>query len=144
MKTDFRSRCPVSSALDLFGDKWSLLIIRDMLILEKSTFKQFSQSSEKIASNILSSRLKQLEENKIIYKEKCPLDKKVKHYRLTKKGLALTPVITELLFWGDKHLRGQNPILSHFKKNNILGSKAEYIDQVESNYREHLLEDHHH
>ena len=68
----FRSGCPISSSLDVVGDKWSLLIIRDMLIKHKKTFKEISNSDEKIAPSILSARLKLLESYKLITKRKLP------------------------------------------------------------------------
>ena len=70
MKNEFRSNCPVSCALDLVGDKWTLVIMRDMLMFGKETFKDFSESGEGIATNILSSRLKMLKEKKVITKHK--------------------------------------------------------------------------
>ena len=76
MKNEFRSGCPISSTLDVVGDKWSLLIIRDMLIKHKKTFKEISDSDEKIAPSILSARLKLLESYKLIFKTKVPKIKK--------------------------------------------------------------------
>ena len=70
MKNEFRSNCPVSCALDLVGDKWTLVIMRDMFMFGKETFKDFSESGEGIATNILSSRLKMLKEKKVITKHK--------------------------------------------------------------------------
>ena len=99
MKCEFRSNCPVASALDLVGDKWTLLIIKMMVLEGKRTFKDFSESDESIASNILSSRLKMLEEFEIIRKEKLPHNKKTNIYILTQKGLELTPTIMELALW---------------------------------------------
>ena len=80
MKGDLRSNCPVSCALDVLGDKWTLIIVRDMLLFGKETFKDFSESSEGIATNILSSRLKSLEEFGIATKHKSPTNKKVNIY----------------------------------------------------------------
>ena len=74
---DFRSDCPVSCALDVIGDKWTLIIIRDMLIFGKNTFKELSESDENIATNILSSRLRLLAEYNIITKQKLPNNKKI-------------------------------------------------------------------
>ncbi len=76
MKNEFRSGCPIASALDIVGDKWSLLIIRDMLIKHKKTFKGISDSDERIAPSILSTRLKLLESYKLIFKTKVPENKK--------------------------------------------------------------------
>ena len=76
MKKEFRSGCPISSIIDVVGDKWSLLIIRDMLVKHKKTFKEISDSYEKIAPSILSARLKLLESYKLIFKTKCQITKK--------------------------------------------------------------------
>ena len=110
MKKEFRSGCPVSSSLDVVGDKWSLLIIRDMLVKHKKTFKQMSDSYEKIAPSILSARLKLLESYKLIFKTKVPDNKKENIYLLTEKGIRLTPIIIEFSLWGNYNMREFNEI----------------------------------
>tara|TARA_B110000459_G_scaffold103949_1_gene115469 strand:+ start:78 stop:497 length:420 start_codon:yes stop_codon:yes gene_type:complete len=110
MKKEFRSGCPISSTLDVVGDKWSLLIIRDMLVKHKKTFKQMSDSYEKIAPSILSSRLKLLESYKLIFKTKVPDNKKENIYLLTEKGIRLTPIIIEFSLWGNSNMREFNEI----------------------------------
>ena len=110
MKKKFRSGCPISSALDVVGDKWSLLIIRDMLIKHKKTFKEISDSDERIAPSILSARLKLLESYKLIFKTKVPENKKENIYLLTKKGIRLTPIIIEFSLWGNSNMREFNEI----------------------------------
>jgi DNA-binding HxlR family transcriptional regulator len=110
MKKEFRSGCPVSSSLDVVGDKWSLLIIRDMLVKHKKTFKQMSDSYEKIAPSILSARLKLLESYKLIFKTKAPENKKENIYLLTEKGIRLTPIIIEFSLWGNSNMREFNKI----------------------------------
>ena len=111
MNHAFRCNCPITSALDLVGDKWTLVIIKQMLLEGKKTFKDFSESDESIASNILSSRLKMLENLKMIRKDKLPHNKKTNLYLLTEKGLGLTPTIVELTLWGDGNLREDNSSL---------------------------------
>ena len=110
MKKEFRSGCPVSSSLDVVGDKWSLLIIRDMLVKHKKTFKQMSDSYEKIAPSILSARLKLLESYKLIFKTKASENKKENIYLLTEKGIRLTPIIIEFSLWGNYNMREFNEI----------------------------------
>jgi DNA-binding HxlR family transcriptional regulator len=110
MKKEFRSGCPISSTLDVVGDKWSLLIIRDMLVKHKKTFKEISDSDEKIAPSILSARLKLLESYKLILKTKVPDNKKENIYLLTEKGVRLTPIIIEFSLWGDFNMREFNKI----------------------------------
>jgi DNA-binding HxlR family transcriptional regulator len=105
METKYRCNCPFTSALDVLGDKWMLVIIKQMLIENKETFKDFTESDEGIATNILSSKLKQLEEFGLITKFKLPNNKKSVYYHLTDKALDLIPIILELGIWSDKHLR---------------------------------------
>jgi DNA-binding HxlR family transcriptional regulator len=102
-KIEFRSTCPISTALDIFGDKWSLLIIRDLVFNEKSTYGEFLNSEEKIATNILADRLALLEAGGIISKHNHPEHKLKVLYKLTQKGLELTPVLIEIIAWSEKH-----------------------------------------
>jgi DNA-binding HxlR family transcriptional regulator len=101
---NFRSDCPISSALDLFGDKWSLLIIRDLVYFGKRTFKDFSNAAEGISSARLSDRLCKLEVLDLIVKSNHPTNKKVFIYTLTEKGMDLFPVIAEYIRWSNKYL----------------------------------------
>ena len=112
MKSDFRCKCPITSALDIVGDKWSLVVIKQMLFEGKSTFKDFTESTESIATNILSARLNMLENFGIIDKAKLPTNKKTNIYTLTEKGLALTPVLIELTLWSKYNILEFNPELN--------------------------------
>lgn len=98
-----RSECPLSGFLDVLGDKWSLLIIRDLMFGGKNTFGDFLKSTEGIATNILASRLLTMEENGFIEKLKDPINKKVPIYKLTPKGKNLKPVLIEIYLWTDKY-----------------------------------------
>src|SRR6056297_764371 len=108
---DFRCNCPFTSALDALGDKWMLVIVKQMLVEGKDTFKDFTESDEAIATNVLSTKLKLLEELGIIIKTKRPDNKKTNLYLLTEKGLSLTPVLVELASWSDSYLRDVHPSL---------------------------------
>lgn len=110
MKTNFRSGCPIASTLDIIGDKWSLLIIRDMLIQHKMTFKDFSASDEQIAPSILSARLKLLTYYGLISKHKKSHNKKENIYLLTEKAMELASILLDITIWGDKHLKAFNDI----------------------------------
>lgn len=99
-----RSLCGVSSVLDIIGDKWSLLIIRDMMFNEKHTYSDFINSEEKIATNILADRLEVLEANGLITKEPHPESKAKFLYRLTPKSFDLLPVMLEMVVWSDKYM----------------------------------------
>lgn len=98
-----RSGCPVSIALEEFGDRWSLLIIRDLMVRGFRTFKNFQESGEGIATNVLAGRLRGLETAGIITPEKDAADKRRINYRLTEKGIGLAPVLLELLIWSTRH-----------------------------------------
>jgi DNA-binding HxlR family transcriptional regulator len=131
MKKLFRSGCPISSTLEVVGDKWSLLIIRDMLINHKNTFKEISDSDERIAPSILSARLKLLESYQIITKKKFPENKKENIYLLTEKGIGFAPIIFEFSLWGDTYMRGFNEIDT---TDDLKVDKTMIIDTVQNNY----------
>jgi DNA-binding HxlR family transcriptional regulator len=102
-KIQHRSSCPIAYSLDYIGDKWVLLILRDLIFTNKSSYGDFLTSEEKIATNILADRLKSLEENGFI-KSTVSLEKKNKfNYSLTEKGIDLIPAIVELMIWGSKY-----------------------------------------
>lgn len=98
-----RSGCPVSAALDVLGDRWSLLLVRDMMVRGYRTFREFQRSGEGIATNILADRLQKLEAGGVVLREPAAEDGRSTHYRLTAKGIALAPVLLELLIWGAHH-----------------------------------------
>jgi DNA-binding HxlR family transcriptional regulator len=102
-KNSHRSGCPVSISLEIFGDRWSLLIIRDLMVRGFRTFKEFQESGEGIASNILADRLQKLGASGIITAELDQRDTRRMNYRLTEKGIDLAPVLLELLIWGARH-----------------------------------------
>ena len=98
-KSRQRSECPVSVSLDVLGDRWSLLIVRDMMVRGYRTFREFQRAGEGIATNILSDRLHRLEGAGVLIAEPVEGDGRSAHYRLTPKGIALAPVLLELLIW---------------------------------------------
>ena len=102
-KSKRRSGCPVSISLEIFGDRWSLLIIRDLMVRGLRTFRQFEESGEGIASNILADRLEKLQAAGILTAEAEERDGRRLNYRLTEKGIDLAPVLLELLIWGARH-----------------------------------------
>ncbi|MBE0636908.1 MAG: helix-turn-helix transcriptional regulator [Bacteroidales bacterium] len=139
MRSDFRCNCPFTSALDVLGDKWMLVIVKQMLIQDKETFKDFTESEEAIATNILSAKLKLLEELGIIIKTKPPNNKKTNLYLLTDKGLALTPILVELAIWSDNHLRDIHPTIVNGEAMGFLrDDKAAFASVLEKKYREKL------
>jgi DNA-binding HxlR family transcriptional regulator len=104
-----RSGCPVSISLELLGDRWSLLIVRDLMVRGYRTFKEFQAAGEGIASNILTDRLRRLEEVGIIETEAAEEDGRRVHYRLTERGIDLAPLLLDLLVWGARHAETSAP-----------------------------------
>ena len=98
-----RSDCPISCSLDVFGDKWSLLIIRDIMLRGKLSYSEFLKSEEKIATNILVNRLNILEAENILSKKVSPENKSKFIYSLTEKGIDLLPIVIEIMDWGAKY-----------------------------------------
>jgi len=131
-----RSGCPVSISLERFGDRWSLLIIRDLMIRGFRTFKDFQGSSEGIASNILADRLRRLETAGIVSAEEEETDGRRVNYRLTEKGIDLAPVLLELLIWGARHEETGAPcaLIENMEKN-----REEVLAEVRRRWREHDL-----
>lgn len=102
-KKKLRSHCPVNFGLENFGDRWSLLILRDIIFRGKKTYGEFLKSEEKIATNILASRLVTLENDGIIIKRANPDDARKDLYMLTEKGLDLIPLMFEMILWSAKY-----------------------------------------
>ncbi|MEL6562613.1 MAG: helix-turn-helix domain-containing protein [Bacteroidota bacterium] len=139
MKQEFRCDCPITSALDVLGDKWMLVIIKQMLIEEMRTFKAFIESDEAISTNILSLKLKCLERYGLITRKNHPTNKKTKLYHLTEKGLSLTPIVVELALWSDNSLREFNPIMRESDELELMKkNKEKFIEKLKASYREKL------
>jgi DNA-binding HxlR family transcriptional regulator len=125
-KVKRRSGCPVSISLEMLGDRWSLLVIRDLMVRGYRTFKDFQGSSEKIASNILGDRLRKLEAAGIVSAETEKTDGRRINYRLTEKGIDLAPVLLDLLIWAARHEQ--------------TGAPCAVIDDMEKNREQVLAE----
>ena len=130
-----RSSCPLTSALDIIGDKWSLLIIRD-IFLGKKTFTEFLNSGEKIATNILSNRLELLISCGLLLVTKMPNDQKTKIYYLTDSGIDMYPIIYEMMRWSERNLKKKfgplgMELLNSFQKK----SADKVITETTSKYR---------
>ena len=102
-REDIRSHCPVNYGLEIFGDKWSLLIVRDIVFIGKKTYGEFLKSEEGFATNVLASRLAFLEEQGILSKRPDPDDRRKDLYSLTEKGLDLIPILLGIVVWSAKH-----------------------------------------
>jgi DNA-binding HxlR family transcriptional regulator len=127
-KISRRSMCPISSTLDIVGDKWTLLIVRDLMFDGKKTYGEFLRSREKIATNILADRLQVLETNGIVEKKAFPGNKAKNLYELTPKGIDLLPVLLEIVLWGDKHF--DTPDHVHRAAGEIRENKENAIKQI--------------
>ncbi|MGB2128977.1 MAG: winged helix-turn-helix transcriptional regulator [Flavicella sp.] len=137
MKNEFRSSCPVTSALDIVGDKWTLVIVKQMLLEGKKTFKDFSECEEAIATNILSTRLKSMESFGFVRKESLPHNKKTKLYVLTEKGLSLAPIVIELAIWASSGACGEEHKVANDERLNILiDDKEKGIQNIITTYKE--------
>ena len=110
-----RSECPVVFALDLFGDRWTLLIIRDMVFSGRTTYGDFLNAGEGISTNILADRLKRLEDEGIVTKHRDPDHGAKYRYRMTKKGLDLVPVMVEMIRWSAVH-QPDTPVSRAFRR----------------------------
>jgi DNA-binding HxlR family transcriptional regulator len=129
-----RSGCPVSIALEVVGDRWSLLILRDLMIRGYRTFKEFEASGEGIATNILADRLERLEQAGIIATEEDENDGRKLNYRLTGKGIDLAPVLLELLIWGAQHEKTDAPCALIEK---IASSRERLLTEVRRRWENH-------
>lgn len=132
---EFRSSCPIGSVLDLLGDKWSLLIIRDMMFFGKTTYSEFAESVERIASNILSDRLKKLEEFGFIQKLNHPTNLKTKVYTLTEQGVDLIPTMLELLKWSDQYLHEHIAPEARYFAQMLRKDRAGTINNIRNNIK---------
>jgi len=142
-KINKRSDCRISFALDIFGDKWTLLILRDLMLRGKSYYGDFLESEENIATNILSDRLQVLEHTGIVQKSRDPQNKTKYKYRLTRKGLDLLPILVEIMLWSSKYapkinakqypLKKQLEVLLHKDKSKFM---KDIIQDVEKNQLE--------
>jgi DNA-binding HxlR family transcriptional regulator len=132
-KLKHRSGCPVNMCLEVFGDRWSLLIVRDLMVRGYRTFKEFQESGEHIASNILADRLQRLEAAGILMSEPEATDGRRINYRLTEKGIDLAPILLDLLIWGARHEQadGSCSLILKMQKN-----REEILSEVRRRWRE--------
>lgn len=136
-----RSPCAISNVLDIFGDKWTLLIVRDLIFHGKHEYKEFLASPEGIATNILSNRLKRLQAAGVVQEISHPENRSRKLYYLTKKGKALLPILKEMLLWGEKFLPEKTeimkPIFERLKKDEK-GFAKEILSRLKKWEKENL------
>lgn len=134
-KIQKRSDCPISYCLDFFGDKWTLLIIRDIVIYDKNTFGDFLNSEEGMATNVLTDRLKMLEAEGFLIKYPVP-GKPRTAYTLTENGVTLIPMIVELSEWGANYSQTNNSKSREAFAKALKKNKAGLIKQLKEKYLE--------
>ena len=131
--SDRRSDCPLSIALEIFGDRWTLLVLRDLLFKRLSTFRDFEESGEGIATNVLADRLKKLQEQGIIEGRRSEHDARVITYRPTAKGLDILPAIIEMILWAARYEETAAPpkVLRR-----LTHDREAFIAEIRSQFRE--------
>jgi DNA-binding HxlR family transcriptional regulator len=116
MQSTPRSRCPISLALELIGDRWTLIILRDLMMRGRTRYQDLLAAEEGIATNVLADRLKRLEEAKVITKTRDPDNGKQFLYAPTAKALDLLPVLFDLMRWSAKHDKRTDQSISFLKR----------------------------
>jgi DNA-binding HxlR family transcriptional regulator len=130
-----RSGCPLNASVETLGDRWSLLIIRDMMLRGFRTYKQFLESYEGIATNILADRLRKLQAHEIITTDRDPSDGRKLIYLLTAKGIDLAPVLTEMVLWSAGHEDTGNQALVR----QIQNDKEQFLAHVRQRWAEKTI-----
>jgi DNA-binding HxlR family transcriptional regulator len=125
-----RSRCPLNASVEILGDRWSLLIIRDMMLRGFKSYNEFLGSWEGIATNILADRLRNLQRHGIIAAERDATDGRKVIYWLTKKGIDLAPVLTEMVLWAARHEQTENEALVRLMSKD----KKEFVAEIRSRW----------
>jgi DNA-binding HxlR family transcriptional regulator len=131
-----RSGCPLNASVEMLGDRWSLLILRDMMLRGFQTFNEFLHSDEKIASNILADRLRRLESFGIVEAEQDPSDGRKIIYTLAPKGIDLAPVLTEMVLWAARHEETGNEALVRQMRT----GKEELLDSVRERWAKRRMD----
>lgn len=127
-----RSPCPLNASVEMLGDRWSLLILRDMMVWGFKTYKEFLSSHEKIATNVLADRLRRLENSGIIASKPDPSDGRKLIYALTAKGIDLAPVLAEMVLWAARYEKtGNQPLIRQLK-----GNKEHVISLIRQTWAE--------
>jgi len=132
-KAQRRSSCPVNASLEILGDRWSLLIIRDLMLRSYRTYKEFLSSDEGIATNILAERLQRLDAAGIISTSRDAEDRRKVVYRLTAKGIDLAPIVVELILWGAQHESTGAPPAAIRK---MRGRREQFLSAIRRNWEE--------
>lgn len=133
---EVRSHCPINFTIEHFGDKWSLLIIRDLMFKGKRHYNEFLEAGEKVSTSVLGDRLKMLEEMGIISKGKDTVKKSRIRYSLTQKGIDLLPIMIEMIIWGGE----KDPFTESPKE--FMEQAINHREDLIKGIREQLIKDH--
>jgi DNA-binding HxlR family transcriptional regulator len=131
-----RSECPLNASVEMLGDRWSLLIIRDMMLQGARTYNEFLECYERIATNILADRLRKLVANGIIIAKPDRSDRRKWIYRLTAKGIDLAPILTEMVLWASAHEDTGNQALVRLMRQD----KEKFLAEVRKRWSKSLLQ----
>jgi DNA-binding HxlR family transcriptional regulator len=137
MRQDARSTCPISTGLEIVGDRWTLLIVRDMMFAGKRHFREFLQSEEGVSSNVLADRLAMLVERGLVTRTDDPAHAQKAIYSLTELGLSLLPVIASLSRWTQTHF----PETRRPEARVFLKADEAAIHELQKTLRRRLLKD---
>lgn len=131
-RTGRRSGCPIGIALDLFGDPWTLLIVRDLMFKDRNTYNQFLASGEGVTTTLLADRLARLVADGLVEAEPDPFDGRKIRYELTEKGIALAPLLVEMVLWSAEHERTDAPpeVVAFMKSD-----KSRFLEDVRSAWK---------
>lgn len=128
-----RSGCPLNAALEMLGDRWSLLVVRDLMFRGRRSFQEFLGAEEGIATNILAERLRRLETLGIVERRADPGDARRSLYRLTEKGIDLAPALVELMLWAARHEKTAAPPATLRR---MASRREEFLQEVRERWRE--------
>ena len=139
-----RSDCPINFAVETFGDKWSLVILRDIIFWGKHTYGEFLKSDERIATNILANRLEYLEKDGLIEKSPHPGDRRKDYYSVTEKGIGLVPMLIEMIAWSAHqdtwqtmdHCDATPQQVAFVQKAATMKNKSKLVEDVKKTVRE--------
>lgn len=128
-----RSDCPLNVSLEIFGDRWTLLIVRDLMLKGLNTFREFLEGGEAVASNVLTDRLNRLEAHGIVERRPNAQDGRSHIYRLTEKGIQLAPVLLEMILWAARHEKTAAPA-SEVKR--MMRQRESYLAEIRARWEQ--------
>jgi DNA-binding HxlR family transcriptional regulator len=126
-----RSLCPLNVSLEILGDRWTLLVVRDLMLKGRKTFREFLDGGENIASNVLSDRLSRLETHGLVERHPNARDGRGYLYRLTPKGIALAPVLLEMIIWAAQH---EHTVAPPSEVRRMVKHRQAYLEEIRARW----------